>query len=135
MSDVQFRHMCTYRLKGGGLEAVRNCQGRLCAWLEDDTLCDLRGRIVAFIFGREIVRTDGRHLGRIEDGNIRDHCGAVVAWTENAQGGPIKPAASVAPIPPIRALAPSPPTPPVPPIPAISLLSWSTMTWKQFVQQ
>ena len=63
--------------------------GRVCAWLENTMIRDLGGRVSAFVSGAELVGSTGRHLGRFQDGNIRDHRGAVVAWVKGATGGPL----------------------------------------------
>src|SRR4051812_35864490 len=54
---------------------IYDAAGRVCAWLLDDTLRSLGGRVVAFVRGEHIYSVSGRHLGAWDDGNIRDHRG------------------------------------------------------------
>lgn len=119
----------------GYLTPIYNRSGRVCAWLLDQTIRDLRGHVTAFISGSELVGTGGHHLGRFRDGNIRDHKGAVVGWVKGATGGPKKPFPTLPPFPPRPAFAPRPPFPPRSPMPAKPSMAWSTMTWQQFIEQ
>jgi hypothetical protein len=51
-----------------------------------------------------------------------------------AIGGPLCPIRRIAPIPPIPRIAPIRSIRRIPPIPPISSLSWSGLTWGQFLK-
>ena len=61
---------------------------------DDDVVFRWNGTPVA-ILDDEFVSVygfDGRHLGWFGDGWIRDHDGACVYYTDEARGGPVRPA-------------------------------------------
>jgi hypothetical protein len=90
------------------LTPIHDRSGGVCAWLDDTTIRDLGGRVTAFVSDAELVGGRGHHLGRFQDGNIRDHRGAVVGWVKGATGGPTKPIPGIPPLAPILAIPPIP---------------------------
>jgi len=88
---------------------IYNRAGRVCGWMDADTIRDMQRRGTALISGTSVVGVRGRHLGRFMDGNFRDSRGAVVGWVKGANGGPVKPVAAVAPAPPAMAVRPARP--------------------------
>ena len=105
---------------------IYDANGRVCAWLLDDTLRNLSGRVIAFLRDEHIYGVTGRHLGIWDDGNIRDHRGDVMAWLVGARGGPVKPVPGVPPVPPV---------PNVPPVPAVPTFGWSRLDFEGFSHQ
>ena len=90
---------------------------------------------MAFIFGISVVSLHGKHLGWFQDGNFRDPRGAVVGWVVGASGGPAKPAAAAVPAVPALSARPAIPAQPATPAVPAAPLSWSAMTWEQFIDQ
>ncbi|MFJ6654688.1 4-fold beta flower protein [Micrococcus luteus] len=117
------------------MEALFDRNGYTCAWMKDDTLFDLAGRVVAYIDQTQVFGRQGRHFGRLVEGNVRDHHGDVVAWTRKSHEGPLKPVAAIPPIPPLTEIVPIRPIFAIPPIPPINSLNWSRMTWPEFIAQ
>jgi hypothetical protein len=76
-----------------------------------------------------------RDLGWFQDGNFRDQRGSVIGWVVGASGGPVKPAAAAVPAMPTMAARPAMPAQPATPAVPVASLSWSAMTWQQFVDQ
>jgi hypothetical protein len=117
------------------LTPIYGQSGRVCGWEDGDTIRDMQGRVAAFIFGISVVSLQGKHLGWFQDGNLRDPRGAVVGWVVGANGGPVKPAASARPAMPAMAARPAMPAQPATPVVPVWSLSWSAMTWEQFLGQ
>jgi hypothetical protein len=116
------------------MEPIYDRHGRVRAWIRDAKIYSLRGQVMAFVqTGRNVVSARGRHLGVFDDGNVRDHRGAVVGWLRGSSGGPLKPTPSVPPVPPVPSVPPVPPVPPVAPVQAIPSLSWSSADWDAFI--
>ena len=62
------------------------------AYTEDQqTIYTYTGKPVAYIDTLDIYAFDGTHLGFYEDGNIWDHHGDVLLFTEDSIRGPLKP--------------------------------------------
>jgi hypothetical protein len=58
-----------------------------------------------------------------------------VGWVKGARGGPMKPVAAVTPVQPVMAVTPVRPVTPVKLVSPVASLSWSSLTWEQFVSQ
>ncbi len=119
----------------GAMAPIYNRAGRVCGWMDADTIRDMQRRGTALISGTSVVGVRGRHLGRFMDGNFRDSRGAVVGWVKGANGGPVKPVAAVAPAPPAMAVRPARPATSAAPIAPVGSTSWSAMTWERCVSQ
>ena len=67
--------------------------GRPTAYIEDGMhIYFFTGEPVGHILGRDIYAFNGKQLGRIENGWVRDHSGACVFFTSDATGNaPVKP--------------------------------------------
>lgn len=116
------------------MNSIYDRHGRTIAWIHNDYIYDYHGsRVLAFIKNNSLFTTRGRHLGRFTNGFLRDTNGHAVAFVRGAKSGPVTPVTQVAPIPPIPAIPPIPPVPPIPPIPPIDSLSWSVLTWDNFI--
>ena len=103
------------------------------AWLNNQYLHDMRGRAFAFIQGGAVYLYNARQLGWLQNGYFRDGGGNAVAFLRDCSGGPMPPLAHLPPLPPLPALPPLPPLPPLSPLPPLFTLSWSNLSWPQFV--
>ena len=116
------------------MEPIYDPYGKTVGWLTNDVAYDIYGQPRAFLAGNDIVSYTGMHLGILDSGFFRDHYGNAVAFISSASGGPLPPIPEVPPAPPVPLLAPVPPIPPVPPVPALPSLSWSHLTWEEFLE-
>jgi len=85
MSELVFfdSHGQVVALKADDNDVLFRWNGTPVAILDDESVSDESGSVYAF---------DGRHLGWFGDGWIRDHDGACVYYTDDARGGPVRPA-------------------------------------------
>jgi len=82
-----------------------NSQGHPTAYTEDEVYIYLfSGQPVAYIDDSSVFAYNGRHLGRFEDGWIRDNQGNCVFFTEDSSGVPMKPMKSMKPMRPMNTL-------------------------------
>ena len=78
-----------------------NRQGEAYAYTEDDqTIYTFDGKPVAYIDVEDINAFSGSHLGFFDDGNIWDHNGDVVLYTDLSRFGyvPLKPLKALKPL-------------------------------------
>ena len=76
-----------------------NSTGDPVAYTEDGEYIYLfSGEPVAYLQEGSLWDYDGHHLGRFEEGWIRDNKGNCVFFTDIAQGGPLKPLKSLMPL-------------------------------------
>jgi hypothetical protein len=108
--------------------------GRAVGWLKDDVVYDTDGSPRAFIKKGNVCNYKDEYLGRLTYGFFRDKDGYAVAFMRGAKGGPIPPIPEIAPVPPIHAILPIPPIPAIPPVPPIPSLSWSSISWEEFLK-
>ena len=97
---------------------------KLFAWFEDNVIYDTTSRYRAFIEDEAVFTYQCVHIGRFASDYFRDRRGDAVAFIEGALKGPLSPTPSIPQIPSI---------PPLPPIPPIDTLSWSNLTWEEFI--
>jgi hypothetical protein len=74
---------------------------------DDDVVCLWGGAPVAILGTASVYGFDGRHLGWFVEGWIRDHDGACVYYTDDAIGGPVRPARRTRPARGTRKARPS----------------------------
>jgi len=74
-----------------------------------------------------------QHLGEFYDGFFRDRAGYAVAFVEGADGGPLLPITQPPPVTPILQTPPIQPITPIPPLAPLGTLSWSGLTWDDFL--
>jgi hypothetical protein len=111
-------------------------QGTPVAYSEDgDTIFLFSGEPVAYHDGNSVYSYTGTHLGRFEEGLIRDNQGYVAFFTAEATGGPIKPIKQIIPIKGIKQIKPIRGIKQIKPIRAIDSLSWSPLSGVSFFQQ
>jgi len=77
-----------------------NRQGNLFGYCEDATnIYTFDGKPVAYIDVEDIYAFKGTHLGYLEDGNVWDHNGKIMLFTDKSRFGvgPLKPKKSLVP--------------------------------------
>lgn len=104
-----------------------NIEGRPIAYVDDDgeSIYLWDGMPVAWLEGDAIYAYSGRFLGWFVDGWVRDIDGDVVFFTDNAQGGPVKPVRQVRPVRGVRGVRPIRGVREIRPIRAVRSLNWS----------
>lgn len=114
-----------------------DCHGHPVAYTEDNVHVYLfTGEPVAYFAQDAVYGFNGKHLGWINDGWIRDLHGACVFFSESASGsGPIKPIKEICPIKSIKRIMPIKSIREIKRIREINQLAWSRLSGKQFFAQ
>jgi hypothetical protein len=95
---------------------------------DDDVIFLWKGQPVAILDDESVFALDGRHLGWFMDGWIRDHGGDAVYFTEDATGGPPRPARAARPARGARGARPARGARQVRPLRPSRSLSWSNLS-------
>lgn len=103
-------------------------QGRPIAYTYDQHIYLFSGEPVAYFYDDSIYSFSGKHLGRYDQGWIRDNNGNCVFFDESATGGPIKPIKGIKPIKSIKGIRPIKSIKEIKPIRPIRSLSWSQLS-------
>jgi len=112
-----------------------NSQGHPTAYTEDEVHIYLfSGQPVAYIDDSSVYAYNGRHLGRFEDGWIRDNQGNCVFFTEDASGGPMKPMKSMRPMKGMKSMKPMKSMKQMKPMRPMNTSSWSELSREQFFE-
>lgn len=111
--------------------------GRAVAYIEDNGGIYLySGEPVAYLHDDLVYSYDGTHLGRFEDGWVRDTRGYCVFFTEDASdNGPVKPVRHVKPIKSLKQLRPLKSIRHIPSLKPIDSLAWSNDSGESFFMQ
>ena len=111
--------------------------GKPVAYTEDDTHVFLfTGEPVAYFVENAVYGFNGKHLGWLDKGWIRDLSGACVLFSESASGsGPVKPVKCICPIKSIKHIKPIKSIREIKHIRAVNSLSWSSLSGLQFFAQ
>ena len=113
---------------------IYNRQGRTIAWINKIYIYDLYGRnVLGFINNNAVFTFECKHLGWFKNGFFRDKSGYAVAFIQGANNGPITPITQIPPIPPITSIPPIPSIPPLHLTLPIDKLSWSILTWENYI--
>lgn len=115
------------------MEPIFNRQGVVVSWLNNEYIHDMRGRAFAFIRSDAIYLYDTSQLGWLRNGYFRDGRGNAVAFLRGCSGGPLPPLPHLPPLPPLAGLPPLPPLPPLSPLAPLFTLSWSHLSWEEYV--
>ena len=107
--------------------------GTPVGWLDEDRILDIHARHRAFIERGAVFSYEAVYLGTFGYGLFRDKYGAAVAFVPGASGV-LLPLTKLPPIPPLPPFQPFKPIPPLPPIPSLPSLSWSGISWEQFLR-
>lgn len=107
--------------------------GNPIAYVDDgEHVYTFDGRPVAYLSGDSVYSFTGQHLGRFENGLIRDNHGGVAFFTDGSSGGPIKPIKKIKPIKGIKQIRPIKGIKQIKPIKPIAGLNWSQFSGNQF---
>ncbi len=90
------------------------------------------GEPVAYLDGGSVYSYSGRHLGWFASGWIRDRNGNCVFFTEDAEGGPMKPMKKMTPTKAMKAMRPMKAMKEMRPIHPMDSSSWSELSGGQF---
>ena len=90
------------------------------------------GEPVAYLSGDSVYSFSGKHLGRFEDGWVRDNGGASVFFTDNARGGVLKPLKALKPLKGLKQLRPLKGLKELKPLSPLKTLSWSQLSGRHF---
>jgi len=118
------------------VEPIFDRSGRAVAWLRNDVVFDRAShRYVAFLQGRhdDMFNYEGRYLGRLKRGYVRDRQGDAVAFLKGARSGPVLPVYSDSAVLPVPLAPPVSPGPLRAPEAATPTLNWSQLNWVQFL--
>ena len=109
--------------------------GRPVAHTEDGVHIYLfSGEPVAYLDNGSVYSFSGRHLGRFENGWIRDNNGQCVFFTENATGGPMRPMKMMRPMKSMKQMKPMKGMKEMRPMRPMDSLSWSELSGEQFFE-
>lgn len=110
--------------------------GKPVAYTDDgEHIYTYDGDPVAYLSGDSVYGYNGRHLGWLMNGWMWDHGGGAVFFTKNAQGGPLKPLASLTPMKSLKSLAPLKSLRSLAPLRPMKSLSWSQLSGTLFFAQ
>jgi hypothetical protein len=111
--------------------------GRPIAYTEDRLHIYLfDGTPVGYFDEESIYSYRGIHLGRYEDGWVRDNSGRCVFFTENVTGsGPVQPVKHVKPVKHVNHVLPVKYLRHVKPVRPVNMLAWSDLSGDQFFYQ
>ena len=116
-----------------------NEDGLPVAWIGDNrdypSIFLFDGTPVAWISDESVYAYSGKHLGFLQDGWIRDHDGDAVFFTDNATGGPARPARQARPARGARGARPARGARETRPARAARSTSWSKMCDQTFFEQ
>ena len=114
----------------GGIMIFYNEHGKAIAFSDDNEHIYLfSGQPVAYIFEDAVYNFNGKQLGWLERGWVRDLNGCCVFFSENANGsGPIKLIKQITPIKPIKQILPIKSIRNIKKIKPINQSSWSTLS-------
>ncbi|WP_182103770.1 4-fold beta flower protein [Niallia taxi] len=113
-----------------------NKNGTAIAYSQDGQhIYTFTGKPVAYLYDVSVYSYSGKHLGRYENGWIRDNKGRCALFTSEASGGPVKPVKKVKPIKSVKQVKPVKSVKSVKPVKPVSSLSWSDLSSENFFYQ
>ncbi len=116
------------------MEPIYGSTGNVEGWLENEIFYNLNGSPTLFLKSEHIYSfQNGEHKGRLLNGLIRDHSGAVVGFMDGATGGPMKPLKSLTPLRPLKSLTPLKPLTQISPIKPLDVAAWSEIELGDFI--
>jgi hypothetical protein len=108
-------------------------QGSPIAYTEDgEHIYLFSGEPVGYLTEGSVYSYGGGHLGRFENGWVRDNAGAAVFFTDSASGGPMRPLAQLKPLKSLKGLRPLKGLKAMRPLKAADSLSWSALSGGKF---
>lgn len=113
-----------------------NQKGKPVAYIEDEEhIYTYSGTPVAFLHDDSVYSFKGKHLGRFNDGWIRDNSGKCVFFTNDAKGGPVKPSKGIKPSKGVKSSKPIKSSRKIKPSKPIKSSSWSSLSSEIFFEQ
>lgn len=108
-------------------------EGTAVAYTRDaEAIYLFSGEPVAYLSDESIYAYSGKHLGFFLDGWVRDHDGRCVFYTEDARGGPARPARQARPARSARQSRPARGAREARPARAARQSAWSRLSGPQF---
>lgn len=103
-----------------------DCHGHAFAYCEDgETIYAFSGQPIAYLHGDSIYAFSGVHLGFFEAGQIWNHAGEVILFTNGASGGPMKPLKSLKPLKGLKHLKPIKGLKAMKPLKSLKRMQWA----------
>ena len=111
--------------------------GTPVAYSQDGTHIYLfNGEPVGYFASESIYSYSGKHLGRFQDGWVRDNQGRCVFFTPSTMGsGPVKRVKKVKPVKSVKRVKPAKSVKQVKPVKPVNSLSWSELSSESFFSQ
>lgn len=111
-------------------------QGKAIAYAENDgSIYLFNGKAVAYLHGDLVYAYNGRQLGRLDNGWIRDKWGRCAFYSGGAIGGPLKPMRQLKPMKSLKQLKPLKCLRELPTLKAATCMAWSELSGEQFFEQ
>lgn len=114
-----------------------NCEGKPVAYTDDEEHIYLfSGEPVAYFKDESVYGFNGKHLGRIGGGWIRDNKGCCVFFADETCGsGPTRPVKQLEPVKSVQSIRPVKSAKQSKPFRPAESLSWSAMSSEKFFYQ
>lgn len=104
-------------------------KGHQYAYTDDgETIFTLNGRPVAYFDEGSIYSFTGVHLGFLENGQVWDHSGSVLLFTEGSIGGPMKPLRTLSPLKGLKQMKPLKGIKQLKPLKPLKGMGWSNLS-------
>ena len=108
-------------------------QGTPICYTDDHKIIYLfGGQPVAYLIGDGVYDFGGKHLGRFDNGWVRDNKGECVFFTVHASFGPTKPVRKTEPTKWTKKSVSTPTVPEHAPVRLVDKLTWSKLSGPQF---
>ena len=119
------------------METLYNSNGQAVAYIDDDGeyIYLYSGQPVAWLSDESVYAYSGRYLGWVQNGWFYDRDGRPAFFTENASGGPAKPARAARPAKGARAARPARGAREARPAKPARSLSWSELSNEDYFGQ
>jgi len=125
--------ICGYR----SMMTLYNRKGQAVAYIADDgqSIYLYGGKPVAWLSGEAVYSYGGRYLGWLQNGWVWDRSGYASFFTNEAHGGPVKPARQARPARGARGARPARGAREARPARPTRQISWSRVSDEQFFEQ
>ncbi|WP_421778299.1 4-fold beta flower protein [Ferruginivarius sediminum] len=119
------------------MNTLYNSFGKAVAYIDDDqeSVFLYSGKPVAWLSGHDVFSYSGRYVGWCQDGWFYDRSGKPAFFTDNARGGPAKPARAARPARGARGARPARGAREARPARPARSLSWSPVSNEQYFSQ
>ena len=108
-------------------------KGNPIAYTDDgEHIYTFAGKPVGYLHEGSVYSFSGRHLGRFNNGIVRDNDGHAAFFSEGASGGPMKPLRKLKPLKGLKQLRPLKGLRELRPLKSLDSLSWSQLSGEQF---